>query len=118
MDDDRLDNVAWVIINKVRSPEHRILSGADTFLLLRIFNKIDIQGDLVIHKEEVASILESFMKAIGTPWTPVPMDNFSTAEFWTFWKLLECLETKYIQSTPQRYLFFVFLCIYRLLQAF
>eukprot|EP00795_Rhopilema_esculentum_P015571 gene15571-6838_t len=97
----KLEDISWVIISKVRSQQDRILSGEDTFLLLKAFNKVDIYGNLVIHKEEVEKMLESFMKAIGTPWTPGPMENFYSADFWTFWKLLKCLETKYIQSSPR-----------------
>lgn len=87
---------------KLRTQESTILSNTDACLLWKVFNKIDIDGELMIHRDEVEKVLENFMKAIGTPWTSGPMENYSTEERWTFWNFLECIESKYIKSSPKR----------------
>ena len=103
---DKLEDICWLIVDKARSEEGKIISSPESSKLWKVFKKVDIDGQLQIHKDEAAKILENFVQAMGTPWTPVPMDDYSEKEEWTFWDLLECIEQKYIQSTPRRYLHF------------
>eukprot|EP00794_Sanderia_malayensis_P014302 gene14302-15790_t len=103
VDFNKLEDICWVIINKVRPNDGRVLDCEHTLCLLKVFNKIDIDNELVIHKDEARIVIEYLMTESGITFDPSAMESYSASDHWTFWNLLECIEKKYIADTLKRY---------------
>lgn len=107
VDSVKLDEISWTIVAKRRSSckQEKKLTDDELFVAWQAFNKINIDNDSVlIDIEEAVVFLEEFMKAMGTPWTKGPLDDFADGKIkLSFWELIKCLESKYINKAPKRF---------------
>ena len=105
IDIEKFNKISWTIVEKERkSTDSKILTDDELFSLWQAFNKLVNEGTISIDIEEAALLIQEFMHAIGTPWTKGPLDDFTDKLSLTFWELVSCLETKYILTTPKRYI--------------
>lgn len=106
----KLDEISWTIVAKRRSScKEKKLTDEELFTVWQAFNKIILNDDTCqIDIEEAAIFLEEFMKSMGTPWTRGPLDDYVDGKIkLTFWKFIECLESKYIITAPKRSAYFL-----------
>ncbi|XP_066934419.1 switch-associated protein 70-like [Clytia hemisphaerica] len=104
VDSTKLDEISWTIVEKQRKTltGDKKLTDNELFMIWQAFNKINIDNTVNIDIEETALFLEEFMTAMGTPWTRGPLDDFANGKIkLTFWEFIDCLENKYILSTPK-----------------
>ena len=103
LDQKDMDELSWVMVGQKYEDEPHLLTKKDAYKLWLAFKKLDITGELKVDVEELCIVLEKFVRGIGVQWNEQKLNEYAEDGAVTFWKFINCLESKFLVGVDKRY---------------